>query len=187
MASAKGVASPLINVQAPSLSSESKDSDSDGDDVDEAGIENLMRALGDDGLNDFDHAQLDLVSGNKDGWETEEGESDDDVEANIPSTGDRSDSQVGEGEGEESEDEGEDASKTDDDKEGGDTAEGEEQTALPLDDIESVDEDAVHHQKIEVNNKVREHEYEGYATNIHLYQVALKQIREDIKVDPSLP
>ncbi|KXN82798.1 putative rRNA-processing protein ebp2 [Leucoagaricus sp. SymC.cos] len=115
-------------------SSEDEDENSEDEGVDEEGMERLMKLLGEDGLDDFDRAQLQASDSD------EEKEDEDEKVAE---------------EAEDSEDdEGEDA--------------------VPLDEVESVDEDAVPQQKLEVDNE---------ACRI----VALGRIRQTIQLDPSLP
>ncbi|KAG6818737.1 hypothetical protein H0H93_002266 [Arthromyces matolae] len=55
----------------------SEEEDSDDEGVDEEGMERLMKALGDDGLNDFDRAQLDLAAGDEDEDDSEADEDED--------------------------------------------------------------------------------------------------------------
>ncbi|KAJ7250027.1 eukaryotic rRNA processing protein EBP2-domain-containing protein, partial [Mycena haematopus] len=138
----------------------SEDSDDDG--VDEVGMERLMKALGDDGLDEFEQMQLHLTLGGENEAENGDDEDTSDEEFIL-------DKNAGEGSGVESSDseEGDDEEEFEDD-EGEDVEEGEADVAL--DDVESVDEDAVPRQKIEIDNTV-----------------ALARIRETIQLDPSLP
>ncbi|KAJ7364911.1 eukaryotic rRNA processing protein EBP2-domain-containing protein [Mycena albidolilacea] len=139
------------------------DADSDDDGVDEAGMERLMNALGEDGLDEFEQMQLHVALGGDAGDDNEEDEDTSDEEFTLDKnaedgasdSGSASDSDVGE-------DEDEDEGDFEDE-------EGEEQD-VALDDVESVDEDAVPRQKIEIDNTV-----------------ALARIRETIQLDPSLP
>ncbi|KZP31617.1 Ebp2-domain-containing protein [Athelia psychrophila] len=120
----------------------------------------LMQALGEDGLDEFDTAQLQALD------EDEEGSGDEDWETDNEEGGEDSDS--GSEEGEDAEDE------VPEDLEGpeaSDEEDEEEEEDIALDDIDgSVDEDAVPRQKIEIDNKI-----------------ALERIRETIQLDPSLP
>jgi rRNA-processing protein EBP2 len=114
--------------------------DEDDDGVDEEGMERLMRALGDDGLNDYDKAQLESLV---DGDDNEESESRD---GSVDQEG------VSEP-GDSEEEEGQDGRE--DDKEDEEQDEIEEE-AVALDDVEGVvDEDTVPQQKIEIDNTVR--------------------------------
>ncbi|KAJ7921940.1 eukaryotic rRNA processing protein EBP2-domain-containing protein [Mycena leptocephala] len=140
------------------------DEDSDDDGVDEAGMERLMKALGDDGLDEFETMQLHLTLGGGEG--DEEGEDDDDEDTSDEEfTLDKNAEEASDGEGSDSED-GEDEEEFEDEE--GEGEDGEEDVAL--DDVESVDEDAVPRQKIEIDNTV-----------------ALARIRETIQLDRSLP
>ena len=139
--SSKGKA-PAISVEPPQPVAEDSDEQSGDDDsgVDEEGMKKLMKALGDDGLDDYEQAQLIALMGDEeeeevdeeDGSESDDGEGDQsrDTEAGIE-----------EGSSDGSEDEEDDL----------DDAEEEE---VALDGVESVDEDAVPRQKIEIDNKV---------------------------------
>jgi len=117
----------------PVGSSEEDDSDDGG--VDSEGMARLMKALGDDGLDEFEQVQLHLALG---GDEDLESGSDVDVEA-----------EAGEGEAGES-----DGSEDDEHEEEVDGDEQQEEEEVALDDVDSVDEDAVPRQKIEIDNKV---------------------------------
>ena len=166
------------------------DSDSDNDGVDEEGMERLMKALGDDGLDDFDQTQLELALGDEDNWATED-EGDGDDEASDSEEGgsnvagkvyldEEMDDSQEEDEDEEGEGEGEGLDEN--------VEQGDEQDQIALDDVESVDEDAVPRQKIEIDNEVRVSPFAKCAYMFKLKgQVALERIRETIQLDPSLP
>ncbi|KAJ7050878.1 eukaryotic rRNA processing protein EBP2-domain-containing protein, partial [Mycena amicta] len=128
--------------------SDAGSSQSSDDGVDEEGMERLMNALGEDGLDDFERMQLHLTLGGGD-------ESSDDEEF-VPPQDDDSDSQS------------QDVDAEDLDEALGSDEEEEEDVAL--DEVESVDADAVPRQKIEIDNTA-----------------ALARIRETIKLDSSLP
>ena len=115
----------------PALSNNESESGTSGteDDDNEEGLEKLMKALGEDGLNEFDLAQLRTLTGAA--ASDEEGGEDDR----------NSDEMDNEEQGGDEEDE--DAS-----------SDGEE-IALDDEDIDSVDEDAVPRRKIAIDNKVR--------------------------------
>ncbi|KAF7987085.1 hypothetical protein HWV62_253 [Athelia sp. TMB] len=149
-------------------SAEGSDEDEDNDGVDEEGMARLMQALGEDGLDDFDTAQLQALEEDEDEeWETDdddEEEEEEDADADLVEGSDSgSEEDIGDAELEgEQDSEGPNAS---------DEEEEEEEEDIALDDIEgSVDEDAVPRQKIEIDNKI-----------------ALERIRETIQLDPSLP
>ena len=116
----------------PALSNNESESGTSGteDDDNEEGLEKLMKALGEDGLNEFDLAQLRTLTGAA--ASDEEGGEEDDR---------NSDEMDNEEQGGDEEDE--DAS-----------SDGEE-IALDDEDIDSVDEDAVPRRKIAIDNKVR--------------------------------
>ncbi|KAJ7081867.1 eukaryotic rRNA processing protein EBP2-domain-containing protein [Mycena belliarum] len=121
-------------------------------------MERLMKALGDDGLDEFEQMQLHVTLGGE-GDEDDVDSSDDDF---TP------DKNVEDGSDAEREGSGS-ASDSADEEEDGDEGEGEEED-IALDDVESVDDDAVPRQKIEIDNTV-----------------ALARIRETIQLDKSLP
>jgi len=118
----------------PATPPESDASEADDDDensgVDDGGLEKLMTALGEDGLDEFDLAQLRMLSGATTGEEAE-----DDAES-VPEDEEPGDEQEQEQEQEEEqEDEG-------------------EEIALDDDDVDSVDQDAIPRRKVQVDNKV---------------------------------
>lgn len=99
-----------IPVVESSEEDEDEDEDEEGSDdggVDGEGMERLMKVLGEDGIDEFERAQLQILGGEEDEeWETDAGE---------------------------------------------------EEGEIALDDVDdSVDEDAVPRQKIEIDNKVRD-------------------------------
>jgi rRNA-processing protein EBP2 len=138
-------------VPAPA-GSRSVSPDTQGSDVDEEGMARLMAALGEDGLdeialqslNAFDEAGEDESDG--DGSEVVEGEPKVKIRADADSEESGSDS-----EGEDVGDEEEEGDKEEGDEEEGDA----DEDAVELDEVSSVDEDAVPRQKIVVDNKVR--------------------------------
>ncbi|KAJ3747601.1 eukaryotic rRNA processing protein EBP2-domain-containing protein [Lentinula detonsa] len=113
------------------------DEDSGDDDggIDEEGMERLMKALGDDGLDEFEQAQLEVAL---DGADSESEEEDGEE--------DRS-------EEEEDSDENEEEAEGDFDSDTEDEQEGDGQF-IELEDIEAVIDDAVPIQKVEINNEV---------------------------------
>jgi rRNA-processing protein EBP2 len=137
------------------------DTGSESDDVDEEGMNRLLELLGDDGLDDFAKYQLGLVSKSGDS------EDDSDFVANM----------------EDEEDQGEET----DDEEGQGEPESTMLEALEdvdLEDVSSVDEDAVPRQKILINNAVCLHclSHDKSASDGVLSQVALERIRDTIKL-----
>ncbi|GLB38640.1 putative eukaryotic rRNA processing protein EBP2 [Lyophyllum shimeji] len=188
-ATARPEAKSLPKPAEPSSDDEEEDEEDDGDDegVDEEGMARLMKALGDDGLDDFDRAQLNLMLGEGEEDESTDDEGDEGAEeavseadAELSGAGseeEEEDSEEEDGEGEEeAEEAGEDSAeegeeeneeKAEEAEEGED--EDEDQDVL-LEDVDFVDEDAVPRQKIVVNDKF-----------------ALERIRETIKLDPSFP
>ncbi|EJC99019.1 Ebp2-domain-containing protein [Fomitiporia mediterranea MF3/22] len=142
------------------------DDDDDDDGVDEGGMKKLMKALGEDGLDDVGRMQLDALEG-----EDEDGE-DDDEDSEIDEGDEDGDMQIQELVEADSDEESES-----DDEEGSvhgeaelDEDDDDDDDEVALEDAESVDEDAVPRQKIITNNKV-----------------ALERIRDTIKLDASLP
>ncbi|KAJ3787642.1 eukaryotic rRNA processing protein EBP2-domain-containing protein [Lentinula aff. detonsa] len=113
---------------------EDSEEDDDGG-IDEEGMERLMKALGDDGLDEFEQAQLEAAL---DGADSESEEEDGEE--------DRS---------EEEEDSDEDEEEAEGDSDG--DTEGEQEgdgQFIELEDIEAVIDDAVPIQKVEINNEV---------------------------------
>ncbi|CAL1712198.1 unnamed protein product [Somion occarium] len=177
---AKSQKSPKV-VQRPQESSEDdvedeesvgsqeheEDSSDDEEDVDEEGMKKLMVALGEDGLDEFAQTELRALTGDEDSDEeesdAEEGSeiAEEDVdEVDAQQSGDE-DEEVQEGASEDEDEERAVESERDED---------EEEQDIPLDEAESVDEDVVPRQKIEIDNKI-----------------ALARIRETIQLDPSMP
>jgi hypothetical protein len=137
--------------QKPPLAESSSDEEeneeeSDDEGVDAEGMEKLMKALGEDGLDEYEQAQLQVLRGEQDEeWETDEEE----VEGKSGESAD---------EDEEEEDGDEEAEGSDIGKiiQGPSDNEEEQEDAIALDDVDdSVDEDAIPRQKIEIDNKVR--------------------------------
>lgn len=128
--------------------------DSDYDGVDQEGMERLVKLLGEDGLDDFDRAQLRGMTGEEDEGEAED-ESDNEEE------------QEGSGDEEKEEDISDEDEEHDislvkpttnsspsPDEEQED--EEEDHDEIPLDEVESIiDEDTVPKQKLEIDNQVR--------------------------------
>ena len=149
-----------------SLSESDVSDDEENEGVDEEGMARLMKALGDDGLDEFGQAQLQSLAGDDDDSPADkEGEDEDDAESDEESSLEIDEEDRGEkGEGSESENEG---------SEDGDGDEGEEEdegadVEVLLDDVETVDEDAVPRQKIEVDDKVYIFvQLQGHSTDIH--------------------
>jgi rRNA-processing protein EBP2 len=117
----------------PALSnheSESGTSGTEDDDDNEEGLEKLMKALGEDGLNEFDLAQLHTLTGAAASDEEDGGEDD-------GSSDEMDDGEQG------------------GDEEDEDVSSSVEEIALDDEDVDSVDEDAVPRRKIAIDNKVR--------------------------------
>ena len=104
----------------------SSESDEDSG-VDEEGLKNLVRALGEDGLDEFDLTQLRMLTGSL--VDEEESGEDDNADETTESE------DVEQAVGEEAEEE-------------------EEGVALDDEDVDSVDQDAIPRRKVEVDNKV---------------------------------
>lgn len=146
-----------VKSSKPLVLSEDEDSDSDDEGIDEEGMARLMEALGDDGLDAFDKAQLDLALGDEgDQWTTdEEGEGD----YTASEEGGSDAESIDEGVDNDQEDSDDSQEESDEDEESGEL-ETADKTAdqgedIALDDVESVNEDAVPRQKIEIDNEVR--------------------------------
>ncbi|KJA23240.1 hypothetical protein HYPSUDRAFT_66455 [Hypholoma sublateritium FD-334 SS-4] len=138
-----------------------EDEDSEDEGVDEEGMARLMKLLGDDGLDEMGQAQLDALAGEDD----EDDESSDDGEGASSEDGEDagSDEEVEAHSGDEVEHSDEEEDERMDDGDG-------EDDAIPLDEADFVEEDFVPRQKVVIDDKI-----------------ALDQIRESIKLDPSLP
>ncbi|KAI8978710.1 eukaryotic rRNA processing protein EBP2-domain-containing protein, partial [Trametes punicea] len=132
-------------------------------------MEKLMKALGEDGLDDFDVEQLRALTGDED-EESDDGSGDEEGREGAAAEGvdveEQESSEEEEGE-EESEEEGQE-------EEGrGQAEQDEDETLIPVDELsdeEALDEDAMPRQKVEIDNKI-----------------ALERIRSTIALDPSLP
>lgn len=170
--STKATANPPAEDHAMSVDDEEdwedeEDSDEDEDEtggVDEEGMKRLMEALGEDGLDEFDAAQLNALQGGDDDDDSEESGS----EA-LEGDGEHSEEEEVEDEegvlSDESSDEGdEDEAQEEEEAKTGkpsksrtllDAEEEEEDVEVPLDDLSSIDEDVVPKQKVVINNKVR--------------------------------
>lgn len=133
------VVSEKVADLAHEASDESDDEDETGG-VDEAGMKRLMELLGDDALDEFDAAQLDALTGVVSGDE-------ENSEAGSDS-GSEEDEEEGPLSDEDSEDDDEEEQEEEDDEEAGEGAsEDDDEDVIALDDVSSVDEDAVPRQK----------------------------------------
>ncbi|KAF8722481.1 hypothetical protein AX14_009753 [Amanita brunnescens Koide BX004] len=134
--------------------------------IDREGMERLMNALGEDGLDDYDRAHLIALRAS-------DGEEGDEEGDEVESHGEEEASVEDEAEaksGSESEEEDvEETEKLQAEKNGEDEDEDVDE-GVALDEVESVDEDAVPRHKVQINNTA-----------------ALERIRETIKLDPALP
>lgn len=122
--------------------SDSEEGDSEDEGVDEEGMERLMKLLGEDGLDDFDRAQLEGLVGDY------EGEAEEDSE-----------DEAGEESEKVSDEEGNDESISDENLANGDKQDAEEygddDDAIPVDEVDEIDADQVPRQKLEIDNQVR--------------------------------
>lgn len=154
---------------------EEEDVEDDEDDgVDEEGMKKLMKALGEGGLDDVGQMQLDALEGEEEESE-EEGSEDEDKEGSE----DDEDEDV-----EEDEISSVKIGKTPVSAEAEDE---DDEDQIALEDAESVDEDAVPHQKITLDNKVRTFQLTISLPSLTCVQVALERIRDTIALDSSLP
>ncbi|KAF9493579.1 Ebp2-domain-containing protein [Pleurotus eryngii] len=159
-------------VQQPD-SSDSEEYDSENGGVDEKGMERLISALGDDGLDEFDRAQLGLVAGSDS--EDEDGVADSDI---GEEDGEASEEEVGdEEEGEKDADDsdegvGEAAGGSSDREEVGADVADDEDEEIALDELDGgeLDEDVVPKQKVEIDDTA-----------------AMERIRGTIQLDPKMP
>ncbi|KAF7301135.1 hypothetical protein MIND_00677900 [Mycena indigotica] len=136
--------------------SSSDDGSEDNGGVDEEGMERLMKALGEDGLDDFERMQLHVTLGGDESGSSE----DEDFAPNDGSvSNEESGSEEGDSDLEEEQESGEQSDQ-----------ESQEDEDVPLDEVESIDADAVPRQKIEIDNTA-----------------AMSRIRETIQLDSSLP
>ena len=135
---------PKLVEPSPTDNSDSSESGSDeGSGVDEEGLEKLVRALGEDGLDEFDLTQLRMLAGPPVGEEEDGEESSEDADDNADSTTGSEEEKQADGE------------------------EAEEGIALDDEDVGSVDEDAIPCRKIEVDNKVRTHPTHSSITRLN--------------------
>ncbi|CDO69887.1 hypothetical protein BN946_scf184884.g46 [Trametes cinnabarina] len=150
--------------------SQSGDAESDNsgeEDVDEEGMEKLMQALGEDGLDDFDREQLRALTGDED---EESGSEDGDAQGSDVNGAEGSES---EGDVGDDDDASEDADEDVDEAKEGEARQPDEEPLIPVDELsdeDALDEDAMPRQKVEIDNKI-----------------ALERIRSNIALDPSLP
>ncbi|KAI1785524.1 eukaryotic rRNA processing [Ganoderma leucocontextum] len=126
-------------------------------------MERLMKALGDDGLDEFAQEQLRALEEGDDEAEDEDEEEiegqDEDEEAEEAAFGDEENYQDSEDDDDDEEDEANEA--------------GPSEVPVPVDELsdeEMLDEDAMPRQKVEIDNKI-----------------AMERIRATIALDPSLP
>jgi hypothetical protein len=134
--------SPSPSENFPERSEREEDSGSD-DGVDEEGMAKLMQALGDDGLDDLAIAHLAALAGSDGGGQLlESGDDDDDDDGQSDDMGSVGVEEL----------EAESASE-EQDSERAETEPGDE-AGVAFEDVESVDEDAVPRQRLEIDNKV---------------------------------
>jgi hypothetical protein len=117
------------------LSLDESDTDQDESEDDEEGLERLMNALGEDGLDEYDLAQLRMLTGSAAGEESDEEEGHD-------------------GDGEEDDVEAASASEDEEQVEEEEKSGEKDEIALDDEDVGSVDEDVIPRRKVEVDNKV---------------------------------
>lgn len=124
-------------VQLP-VESSSGEEESEDEGVDEAGMEKLLEALGEDGLDEFDQARLQALTAD------EEDDSDDDAEENEDAGGESGAEDAAQDE----ESENEDIDVADD--------ESDDEDLIALDEVDDLlDPDTVPRQKVKIDNKVR--------------------------------
>ncbi|KAG8735703.1 rRNA-processing protein and EBNA1-binding protein ebp2, partial [Ceratobasidium sp. 428] len=162
------------------LSSDDEDSGDDNGGVDEEGMKNLMRLLGEDGLDDAAEQQLselgldEEASGSDDDDDEDQSASEEEVEPVAGDGSDGSDSGwVDEDDEMETPEDSGARVVADEESEGSQEEESdddEQDDNVPLDEVSDVDEDAVPKQKVVINN-----------------ELALKRIRETIELGEDMP
>jgi rRNA-processing protein EBP2 len=188
---------PLPHTEDEESRDDSEESDDETDGIDEKGMKRLMELLGDDALDEPSAAQLDALKGADD--ISEDSSTPEDGNNASGSEAEREDV-IGDGASE-----GSEALSSSNDNDGGDAeehadsedekmasaeneAEEKDEEEIALDDRDdiSIDEDAVPKQKVIIDNKVRCCDCSfGSITCSFTIQVALRRIRETIKLDPS--
>lgn len=128
---------PETNEQDSEDSEEEEEDDEENGGVTEEGMQRLMQALGDEPLDEFDNAQLESLVGDDDDDSEEEAEGSD--EEAVENSDAENDNEEVDSAGSEA---GLDADET-------------EEEDIALDDVESIDDDAVPKQKVEIDNEVR--------------------------------
>ncbi|KAG8871476.1 hsp90 co-chaperone Cdc37 [Tulasnella sp. 331] len=150
---------------------ENDEDDGDEEDVDEEGMERLMKALGDDGLDDFAKAQLAL--GSDDDNESAEDIADN-TKSDMDGLNDGPDEEAASGDEGEDGDEDESVDGAENGDEGDSEDDEDEDDEYEVDQSMEIDEDVAEAAdtppKVVVNNKI-----------------ALQRIRDTIKLDSSLP
>ncbi|KAF7791505.1 hypothetical protein EIP86_002521 [Pleurotus ostreatoroseus] len=152
--------------------SEDEDEDSEVD-VDEEGMTRLMKLLGEDGLDDVARSELEALVADEEISDEEDGDEEDGEEEDGEEEDDEEADEEADEESEEEEEEAEASSSKNVAKSSvavNHEDEEDEEDAVLLEDADSIDEDAVPRQKIEIDNKI-----------------ALERIHDIIKLDPSIP
>ena len=159
----------------PQNNNEKDDGVESDDGIDQEGMERLMKALGEDGLDDYDRAHLIALHGTSDEEEdddeaqeqdaeshSEEEESVDEVEDEDEA---KSESEIDE---EDAEEAGQSPAEKNTEEEDVDV-DVDVDDGVALDEVESVDEDAVPRQKVEINNTVSapRPDEDAVLTNVH--------------------
>ena len=159
----------------------SEDDSEDDDDIDEEGMTRLMKALGEDGLDDFAQAELRALAGED---SDESGDEDDEEEGEKDEEGEEDEEAATSDEPKVQDSEAEE----DQEEEAVEHASDEEDEVIALDEVEDVEEDIVPRQKVEIDNKVRFQSFRINHTVIDfIAQIALARIRDTIKLDASIP
>jgi hypothetical protein len=148
-----------------------KDEGVESDDgIDQEGMERLMKALGEDGLDDYDRAHLVALHGTSDGEEDggeaqeqdDEAESHSEEEESVDEVEDEDEAKSGSEIDEEDVEEAEESpaeknaeEEEEEEEEDDEDVDVDVDDDVALDEVESVDDDAVPRQKVEINNTVR--------------------------------
>lgn len=166
-----------VTTQMETEDEEGSEDDEEDDGVNEEGMARLMKALGEDGVDDFGRMQLEALAGEEDG-SGEGSDDEDDWESDA-------EEKVAQNEDERQE---EDEVDEEDDDEEAEVNEGKVPADVALDNADVVDDDdAVPRQKIEVDNKVRSPLAGPYSfTDALCGQIAMDRILDTIKLDPKM-
>ena len=170
MPSAPKKKSSAQSTATPRNNNEKDDGVESDDGIDQEGMERLMKALGEDGLDDYDRAHLIALHGTSDEEEDDDEAQEQDAESHSEeeeSVDEVEDEDEAKSESEIDEEDVEEAGQSPAEK---NTEEEEDvDDGVALDEVESVDEDVVPRQKVEINNTVSapRPDEDAVLTNVH--------------------